>query len=72
MSKAPTSCYWEASQVSELMLNEYVDMGVLPAKEIVHWWVPGPETIPQPGEGEVVIFTDHLLRGFSPPGSNKF
>jgi hypothetical protein len=47
-------------------------MGILPEKEIVHWHVPGPETSPQPQEGEVVIFTDHLLHGFSPPGSKIF
>ena len=72
MSKAPTSCDWEASQVSRLMLSEYLDMGVLPAKQVVHWRVPGPEATPQSGEGEVVIFTDHLLCGFLPPGSKFF
>ena len=55
-----------------LMLNEYVDMGAFPAKEVTHWRVPGPETTPQPGEGEVVIFSDHLLHGFSPPRSKFF
>ena len=68
MTKTPTSCDWVASQVSELMLNEYVDMGVLSAKDVIHWRVPGRETIPQPREGEVVVFTDHLLHGFSPVG----
>ena len=54
MTKTPTSCDWVASQVSELMLKDYVDMGVLPAKEVINWRVPGPETIPRPEEGEVV------------------
>ena len=71
-AKVPNSCDWVASNVTERTLKEYVIMGVLPDKEIVHWRVPGPETTPQPEEGEVVIFTDHLLRGFSPPGSKFF
>ena len=54
------------------MINEYVTMGVLPDQEVIHWRVTGPETIPEPKEGEVVIFTDHLLRGFSPPRSKFF
>ena len=72
MTKAPSSCDWVASGVTELMLNEYVTMGVLPDKEVIHWRVPGGEVSPKPKEGELVIFTDHLLRGFSPPGSRFF
>jgi hypothetical protein len=72
MTRAPTSCDWTASRVSELSLGEYVDIGVLPSKETIHWRVPGPETIPQPREGEVIVFLDHLLRGFSPPGAKFF
>ena len=47
-------------------------MGVLSAQDVIHWRVPGSETTPKPKDREVVIFTDHLLRGFSPPGSKKF
>lgn len=47
-------------------------MGVLAKKDIIHWRVPGTEIPPQPKEGEVIVFTDHLLRGFSPPGSKFF
>lgn len=72
MTRALTSCDWVASRVSELSLNEYVDMGVLPAKDVIHWQVPGVETSPQPKEGEVIVFSDHLLCGFSPPGSKFF
>src|SRR5215216_348020 len=47
-------------------------MGVLAKKDVIHWRVPSRETPPQPKEGEVVVFTNHLLRGFSPPGSKFF
>src|SRR5215216_5648227 len=47
-------------------------MGVLAKKGIIHWRDPGTETHPQPKEGEVIVFTDHLLWGFIPPGSKFF
>ena len=64
MTRAPTSCDWVASRVSELSLNEYVDMGTTPAKDVIHWRVPGVDTTPLPKEGEVIVF--------SPPGSKFF
>ena len=72
MTKTPTSYEWFASNVTESTLNDFVTMGVLPAKEVIHWRVLGPEVSPEPQEGEVVVFTGHLLRGFSPHGSKKF
>ena len=34
---------------------------------------PNPEEeFPQPKEGEVVVFTDHMNQGFTPPGSKFF
>lgn len=47
-------------------------MGILAAKDVIHWRVPGPECPPEPQDGEVVVFTDHMLRGFAPPGSKFF
>jgi len=47
-------------------------MGVLLAQDVIHWWVPGLEKRPKPKDGEIVVFTDHLHRGFSPPGSKFF
>ena len=36
----------------------------------MHWRVPKPsEESPQPKDGEVIVFTDHMNPGFSPPGS---
>ena len=72
MTKTPTTYYWIPSKVIEETLSDYVSMGVLAAKEVIHWRVPSHECPPEPQEGEVIVFTDHLLRGFSPPGSKFF
>ena len=72
MTKTVTSCNWVASRVIEQVLNEHVQVGVLAAKNVIHCTAPGAETIPEPKEGEVVVFTDHMLWGFTPPGSKNF
>ena len=55
------------------MLQEYVKIGFLPAKNIIHWRAPKPDEVrPQPHDDEVIVFTDHMNRGFSPPGSKFF
>ena len=47
--------------------------GYLPKKEVMTYRAPNPEEeFPQPKEGEVVVFTDHMNRGFTPPGSKFF
>ena len=56
----------------EEALNDHVKVGVLAPKEDIHWRVPGDEARPTPKESEVVVFTDHMLRGFTPPGSKFF
>ena len=53
-------------------MNNHVATGALAKKEDIHWRAPGDEVLPQPKDGEVIVFTDHLGRGFSPPGSKKF
>src|SRR6266496_4361827 len=72
MPKTVTSCNWVTSRVIEEDLNVYVQTGVLAPKDVIHWRVPGTETPPQPKDGEVIVFIDHMLRGFSPPGSKFF
>ena len=72
MAKTVTACNWVVSRVAEEDLNEYVQTGVLAKKDVIHWRVPGTETPPEPKDGEVIVFTDHMLRGFSPPGSKFF
>ena len=71
MSKT-TVCNWVPSQVSDLVLNDYKEQGLLPAQEEVGWRAAQGDDVPKPGKGEVVVFIDYLLRGFSPPGSKFF
>ena len=71
--KAPTSCNWVKSIVTDSTLDDFVKTGYLPKKEIMSYRAPNPEEeIPQPKSGEVIVFTDHMNRGFSPPGSKFF
>ena len=71
MAKSFYSCNWVQSQVTEEKLNGCVTTGTLAKKEVIHWRVPGSECPPEPKEGEVIVFVDHLSRGFSPPGSKN-
>ena len=63
---------WMRSQMTELRLQEMEKTGMLPSREEIQWRAPGEETRPQPREGEVVVFADHITRGFRPPGSRFF
>ena len=69
MAKQVYECNWAPSRVTEEQLNNLVKTGALAKKDVIHWRVPGPENPPTPKDGEVVVFADHLGRGFSPPGS---
>ena len=71
--KAPITCNWVKSTVTDSILDGFVKSGHLPKKEILSYRAPDPsEEKPQPKDGEVVIFTDHMSRGFAPPGSKNF
>ena len=72
MGKTVTACNWVVSRVTKEDLNEYVQTCVLAKKDAIHWRVPGTETPPAPKDGEIIVFTDHMLRGFSPPSSKFF
>src|SRR6266566_1345408 len=72
MSRTTASCDWVGSGVTEELLLNFVTSGMLPAQDVIQWRIPGSERKPKPREGEVIVFTDHLLRGFSPPGSKFF
>ena len=72
MSKTFYACNWVPSRVTEEQLTGYVVTSAWASKETIHWRVPGLENPPQPQNGEVIGFTDHLNRGFSPPGSKFF
>ena len=68
--KAPTSCNWVKSIVTDSTLDDFVKTDYLPKKEVMPYRAPNPdEEFPQPKDGEVVVFTDHMNRGFTPPGS---
>lgn len=49
-----------------------MDQGLLASKEEIGWQAALGEKQTQPAGGEVVVFVDHLQRGFSPPGSKFF
>ena len=70
MAKQFSSCHWVPSRIIEEQLTGYVVTGAL-ANEVIHWRVPGTENPPEPQDGEVVVFMQHLDRGFSPPGSKN-
>ena len=71
--KSPVTCNWVKSIVTESTLADFVKTGYLPKKEVMSYRAPDPtEEKPQPKEGEVIVFTDHMNRGFSPPGSMFF
>ncbi|XBI56067.1 hypothetical protein VPH35_037743 [Triticum aestivum] len=71
--KAPITCNWMRSNVTDDTLADFVKIGYLPKKEIMSYRAPDPsEERPQPRVGEVVIFADHMSRGFAPPGSKFF
>src|SRR4051812_8840402 len=71
--KPPVTCNWVPSIVTESKLSEFVKSGHLPKKDVMSYRAPNPsEEKPQPKEGEVIIFTDHMSRGFAPPGSKFF
>ena len=60
MVKSFYSYNWVPSWVTEEELNGYVATGALTKKEDIHWRVSGPENPPEPKEGEVIVFVNHL------------
>ena len=71
--KAPITCHWMRSNVTDETLADFVKTGYLPKKDVMSYRAPDPsEERPQPKDGEVVIFADHMSRGFAPPGSKFF
>ena len=67
------TCNWVPSIVTEGTLKDFVKIGYLPEKYVRYYHAPEPgEEKPQPKDEEVVVFTDHMNRGFSPPASKFF
>ena len=72
-SKTPTVCNWVPSIVTEDTLKDFVTVGYLPEKSVMSYRAPDPaKEKPQPKDGEIIVFTDHMNRGFSPPDSKFF
>ena len=68
--KTTTSCNWVKSIVTESTIDDFVKTGYLPEKDVMSYRPPKlTEEKPEPKDGEVIIFTDHMNRGFSPPDS---
>ena len=72
MAKSFYACNWVPSRVTEDQLNGCVATSALAKKEVIHWRAPGPENPPEPKDGEVIVFVDHLGRGFGPPSQSFF
>ena len=72
MAKQVYECNWVPSRVTEDQLDDLVLIGALGSKDTIHWRAPGKECPPTPREGEVVVFVDHLARGFKTPGSKFY
>ena len=70
--KSTLSCDWARSIVTEERLHELEIQGLLPSQKDIGWRAPAKETRLHPKDGEVVVFVDHVTRGFRPPGSLFF
>ena len=61
MTKTVTSCDWVPSIITEEMLQEYVKIGFLPAKNDIHWHAPNLDEVrSQPQDNEIIVFTDQM------------
>ena len=72
MAKQYVSCDWVRSVVTEEDLVKLSSIGTLGPQAELKWRAPGNECPPTPRSGEVIVFLDHISRGFSPPGSRFF
>jgi hypothetical protein len=70
MTKKAIECNWVRSTVSTNHINRLIDNGLLSGTESCR--VSKKDCPPKPKAGEVVIFSDHIERGFDPPGSKFF
>ena len=71
--KRTTVCNWVTSIVTKDTLKDFVTVGYLPEKSVMSYHAPHPaEERPHTKDGKIIVFTDHMNRGFSPPGSKFF
>ena len=69
-SKRSISADWGGSTITAEQLKAHRLAGLLPSN--VKARAPGDEVVPSPAKDEVVIFSEHLFRGFTPPGNLFF
>ena len=67
-----SKCNWLPTKIDDATLEKFVKSGHLDSKEVIGWRTAPGELIPNPADGEVVIFTDYLERGFKPRRSKFF
>ena len=61
---------WGRSTLSHETLKGHQLSGLIPSS--IKWRAAGDEVEPSPAKGEIVIFGEHLFRGFTPPGNLFF
>lgn len=71
-TKISKAANWTRSCMSQLMLQDLVKTGILPAEDQIEWRAHDEAIRPALGPKEVVIFVDHLDRGFRLQGSKFF
>ncbi|KAE8808305.1 hypothetical protein D1007_15205 [Hordeum vulgare] len=63
---------WDGSNVDEEHIEFLRHRRKLPSLDLVATRIPAAKNSPAPQTGEVVVFAEHLARGFPLPASNFF
>ena len=58
---------WLPTKVNDAILADYVKTGNLDPQDVIGWRTGFGEEIPNPKEGEIVVFVEHLERVLSRP-----
>ena len=69
-SRRTISANWGRSLLTQDTLKGYEESGLISAS--ISWRAASEETEPLPAAGEVVVFGEHLFRGFTPPDNIFF
>ena len=68
-----TTCNWVPSIVTESTLKDFVTIVYLPETSVMSYRAHDlDEERLRPKDGEIIVFTDHMNRGFTPPDSKFF
>ena len=69
-SKNTISASWGGSTITARQPEGFQRAGLISSD--IAWRAPSDEVEPNPAPGEVIVFGEHLYRGFSPPGNLFF